>query len=370
MSAVGLRRVGWVVGAVAAIVLVGVLYLLFWPVVIDPLAWRAPVAPPLDGRWAPNTALREVYRYPLPEGDHGPEDIHVWKGQLVGGTAAGRIVSWPLDGGQATVLAETGGRPLGLHPAPDGALIIADATRGLVRLSVDGELTVLCERAVDGSPLVFADDLDVASDGTIWFSDASTRFGQGDWKLDLLESRPNGRLLRWRPNGRGCEVMLDQLYFANGVALAADERFVLVNETSRYRVRRLWIAGPRRGEHEVLIDNLPGFPDGISRGEGGVFWIALASPRNPIVDGLSGSPHGRRAIVRLPKVLQPAPARHPFVVAIDADGTVLGTLQDPDGRSFGMVTSAEQHNLYLYLGSLAEPAAARVELPGADFWTR
>lgn len=370
MSAVGHRRVGWMVGAVAALLLVVVLYLLAWPVAIDPVAWRAPVAPELDGRWAPNAALREVRRYPVPEGDHGPEDVHVWNGQLVGGTAAGRIVSWPLDGGPATVLAETGGRPLGLHPAPDGALLIADAARGLLRLGVDGDLMVLCDRAVDGSPLVFADDLDVASDGTVWFSDASTRFGQGDWRLDLLESRPNGRLLRWRPTGPGCEVMLDQLYFANGVALAADERFVLVNETSRYRVRRLWIAGPRRGEHEVLIDNLPGFPDGISRGAGGVFWIALASPRNPVVDALSGSPLGRRAIVRLPQALQPAPARHPFVVAIDAEGAVIGTLQDPEGRGFGMVTSVQQHGPDLYLGSLAESAAARFDLSLAGFSTR
>jgi sugar lactone lactonase YvrE len=271
-------------------------------------------------------------------------------------------VRWPLDGGAPDVIARTGGRPLGLHPAPDGALLIADAHKGLLRLEPSGALAVLCDRATDGSPLVFTDDLDVAPDGTVWFSDASTRFGQPVWKLDILESRPNGRLLRWAPGGPGCEVVLSGLHFANGVALAEDGSFVLVNETSRYRVTRLWLSGQRAGEAEVFIDNLPGFPDGISRGDG-VFWIALASPRNAVVDATSGWPAARRAIVRLPAFLQPAPARHPYVVAVDADGRVRGTLQDPQGRSYGMVTSVEQHGEWLYLGSLAEPAAARVRVP-------
>lgn len=356
-------RRGWAAaGAVAALVAAPLLYLGLWPVRIDPIAWDAPSPPAAEGVYAPNLALAQVERFELPDGDHGPEDVHVWGGGLVGGTSGGAIVRWPLGGGPAVLVAQTGGRPLGLHPAPDGALLIADAHRGLLRLGTDGVLTTLCDRATDGSPLVFTDDLDVAPDGTVWFSDASTRFGQPDWKLDLLESRPNGRLLRWTPGGAGCEVVADGLHFANGVAVAADGSFVLVNETSRYRVIRRWLTGPRAGEQEILIDNLPGFPDGISWGDG-VFWIALASPRNAIVDAASGSPWLRRVIVRLPAFLQPAPARHPYVVAVDADGRVRATLQDPGGARYGMVTSAEQDGPWLYLGSLAEPAAARVAVP-------
>jgi sugar lactone lactonase YvrE len=338
------------------------LYLGAWPVPIDPVPWDAPPAPAAIGPWAPNDALAAVERLELPPGDHGPEDVHVWRGALVGATASGRIVRWPAGGGPAEVIADTGGRPLGLHVDGDDRLLIADAQRGLLALSPDGALHTLCDRATDGSKLVFTDDLDVAPDGTIWFSDASTRFGQADWKLDLLESRPNGRLLRLSPGGPGCEVVLAGLHFANGVAVAVDGSFVLVNETSRYRVTRLWLEGPRAGQREVFLDDLPGFPDGISRGDG-VFWVAIASPRNPVVDATSGWPSLRRAIVRLPSSLQPAPARHPYVVAVGADGRVRGTLQDPQGRSYGMVTSVEQHGEWLYLGSLAEPAAARVPVP-------
>ena len=137
---------------------------------------------------------------------------------------------------------------------------------------------------------------------------------------------------------------------------------MLINETSRYRVARRWLTGAKAGQTDILIDNLPGFPDGVSRGEDGVFWIALASPRNALVDALSGSPGLRRVILRLPAFLQPKPERHPYVVGVDADGNVVRTLQDPSGRTYGMVTSAQQHGDRLYLGSLQEPAAAWVPL--------
>lgn len=358
----------WIVGGgggILALVVSALLYLAAWPTPIRPVAWQSPAAPKAEGPWAPNRALADVERYPVPDGDFGPEDVHVWRGRLVGGTAGGRIVAWPLEGGEPEVIAETGGRPLGLHEGIDGSLFIADAQRGLMRLTPDGELTVICDEVLGGYPIVFADDVDVDPNGHVWFTDASVRFGQPDWKLDILESAPNGRLLRWHDVGPGCEEMVPDLHFANGVAVAEDGSFVLINETSRYRVLKLWVGGERSGAVDVLIDNLPGFPDGISRGEGDVFWIAIASPRNAVVDATAGRPFLRQVIARLPAWLQPAPERHPYVIAIDGQGTVLATLQDPDGATYGMVTSAQQHGDWLYLGSLQEPAAARVRVPAS-----
>lgn len=353
------RVVAMVVGSLG--MAVG-LYLAVWPVPVDPVAWEAPDAPALEGVFGPNEALAQVTRLEVPPGDYGPEDLHRIGAYVYGGTHHGHILRWPADGGTAEPFAETGGRPLGLHADADGNLIVADAYRGLLRVDPQGDVEVLCDRATDGTPLVFTDDLDIADDGTIWFSDASTRHAQAVWKRDIIESRANGRLLRWRPDGPGCEVVQSELYFANGVALAPDDSFVLVNETSRYRVRKRWLTGPDAGTSEVLIDNLPGFPDGISRGDDGVFWIAIASPRNRLVDALAGSPGLRRVILRLPAFLQPKPARVPMVVGIDESGTVVRTLQDPSGRTYGMITSAQQHGDRLYLGSLSEPAAAWVSL--------
>ena len=60
----------------------------------------------------------------------------------------------------------------------------------------------------DGVPFAFTDDLDIASDGRIYFSDASSKFHQPDYILDLLEARPHGRLLRYDPSTGKTEVLL------------------------------------------------------------------------------------------------------------------------------------------------------------------
>ncbi|MFK7928179.1 MAG: SMP-30/gluconolactonase/LRE family protein [Myxococcota bacterium] len=339
------------------------LYLTLWPVPIDPIAWQPPLAPSPTGIWAPNTGLANVNRLDVPVGDYGPEDLHVLGDQIYGGTAHGAILRWSLDGGPPVEVVNTGGRPLGLHHDPQNRLVIADAVKGLIRLEPDHSLTTLCTHATDGTALALTDDLDVQADGTIWFSDASAIRGHTEWKQEILESRANGRLLRWRPSAPGCEVVQSGFFFANGVALAADESFVLINETSRYRVIRRWLTGAKAGTTDVFIDALPGFPDGISVDDQGHFWVAIASPRNGTVDALAGRPWLRSVIQRLPDAVQPRPARHPFVIELDGNGAVVRTLQDPQGKSYGLITSVQPHGDRLYLGSLSEPAAAWVAKP-------
>src|SRR6185503_8482119 len=126
------------------------------------------------------------------------------------------------------------------------------------------------------------------------------------------------------------EVLLDGLQFANGVALAADESFVAVAETGAYRGSRLWLTGPKAGEQDVLIDNLPGFPDNVSTGADGRLWIAIPSPRNALLDWAHSQPPViRRLMWTLPERLQPAPKRTAWVLAVDAAGTIVRDLQTP-----------------------------------------
>ena len=211
--------------------------------------------------------------------------------------------------------------------------------------------------------MVFTDDLEITADGTIYVSDASSRFDQRRWKEDIIESRPSGRLLAYdRQTDRGW-VVRDEMFFANGVAIDPAQQFVLVNETSRYRVRKIWIAGEKAGTDAVIIDNLPGFPDGISTGTDGVFWLALAGPRNPLIDLTAGQPWLRKVMTRLPDALQPAPERYAHVVGLDEDGAVRCSLQHPSGERFAVVTSIQERDGWLYLGSLSEPAFARIPVP-------
>lgn len=70
-----------------------------------------------------------------------------------------------------------------------------------------------------------------SSDGTLYFSDASTKFEFHSWALDLLEMQPNGRLLKYDPSSNTTSLVLDGLAFANGVALSADQDYLVVCET-------------------------------------------------------------------------------------------------------------------------------------------
>ncbi|MBI2432461.1 MAG: SMP-30/gluconolactonase/LRE family protein [Candidatus Hydrogenedentes bacterium] len=343
------------------VVLLAGAYLLFWPVPITPEAWTPPAAPTLVGPYTANAILHELER--LGESPNfAPEDIAVnAEGRAFGGYESGRIIRWNPRGMNAELQVNTGGRPLGLDFDAQGNLIIADAYKGLLSLAPDKTLTTLAD-SCDGLKFGFTDDVEVAPDGSIYFSDASWKFDVRHYMDDLLEHRGNGRLLRHEPTTRKTEVLLDGLYFANGVAVAPDEQYVLVVETGKYRVMRHWLSGERAGQTEVFIENLPGFPDGISRGTGGLFWLALASPRDATLDRLLPHPFLRKVIRRLPRSLQPGIQRYSFVLGLDGDGKVVHNLQDP-GAEYAPITSVQEADGFLYFGSIAEAAYGRFPRP-------
>ena len=295
-----------------------------------------------------------------PVGGTGPEDVAVRAdGTVYTGVRDGRILRLAPSGSVDTV-ADTGGRPLGIEVHPDGDLVVCDAYRGLLRVDPStGAISVLVDE-VDGEPMLLCDNAAVAGDGTIYFSDSSRRFTLAHWRADLMEHSGTGRLLRRDPSGR-VEVLLSGLQFANGVALAADGSFVAVAETGAYRVTRLWLTGPRAGQTDTLADNLPGFPDNLSTGSNGLLWIAIPSPRNPLLDWAHARPPWvLRSIWGLPQGLQPPPEHTTWVMAVDSDGRVVRDLQGRHG--YNMVTGVREHGGTLYLGSLVDTSVAAVPL--------
>jgi sugar lactone lactonase YvrE len=312
------------------------------------------LAPALEGPTEANNALESVQS--LGVGTLGTsEDLAVdSQGRIYGGTENGlllRLTFGPDGGENIETFAETGGRPLGLDFDPKGNLIVADADKGLIAVDPEGKMQVLSTEAND-VPFRFTDDVDVASDGRIYFSDASSVWGINEYLYDLLEARPHGRLLRYDHSTGQTEVLLDGLYFANGVALSKNEDFVLINETYRYRITRYWLTGSKAGSSELFIDNLPGFPDGVSSNQKGVFWVALFTVRNPTADWLHPRPWLKSFLSTLPKFLWPAPEPYGLVLALDEQGRITQSLHDPTGEVVKEVTSAEEYDGYLYLGSL------------------
>lgn len=345
---------------IALLVLLG--WLAFWPVPIEPVAWDAPAAPALEGRYALNDRLADVARRGRGIGV-GPEDVEIdAAGNVYVGYEDGRVMRFPAGDAAPQLLADTGGRPLGMELDAVGRLVVCDGHRGLLRIAMDGTVEVLAT-AADGLPFGFANDLDIAADGRIYFSDASWKFGPAmKARDDILEHGGRGRLLEHDPATGRTRVLLDGLQFANGVALAPDGHSVLVAQTGRYDVLRYWLHGPLAGTHEVFIDNLPGIPDGLASNGRDTYWLALFTTRNRALDALSGWPRLRKVVYRLPQFLQPQPARHAFVLGLSLDGEVVHNLQHAAPDAFAPVTSATEAHGRLYLGSLTRDAFAVLEL--------
>ena len=196
-----LKKILW---TTVAVIIVTVLYLVAWPVPIDPIAWEAPPNPGYSGPFAPNQRLTGIETLPLGD-NHGPEDIDIdAQGRIYASTHEGRIVRLQADGSNPENWVETGGRPLGIDFDNSGNLIVADAFRGLLSIAEDGAISELATTA-DGIPIRYADDVDVAADGKIYFSDASTKFGakkrQSTYEaslLDLMEHGGHGRRAGFR----------------------------------------------------------------------------------------------------------------------------------------------------------------------------
>lgn len=337
-----------------------VLYLALWPVPIDPQAWTPPEAPPLAGDYQSNDRLASVEKL---KAGHNPEGVAIdAAGKVYAGLDDGRIMRLREDGGEPEVFARMEGRPLGIQFDGAGNLVVAGGDKGLISFAPDGSQSVLTTEA-QGTAFRCVNDLDVAADGTIYFSDSSYKFPISIYKDDLFEHRPNGRLLAYDPRTRETRVVLGGLYFANGVAVSPDQTFVLVSETGKYRVQRVWLKGARAGQSEIFIDNLPGFPDNITSNGRDEFWLALVTPRNHLLDSLLPRPFLRKIVLRLPKFLQPAPERHAFVLGLDGNGHVVHNLQDPSGKSFALISSVLEHNGKLYFGSIGEEAVGRLPVP-------
>lgn len=287
----------------------------------------------------------------------GAEDVVVAPdGSVFTGTDDGAILRLSPDTQHIERIANTGGRPLGLELFDNGDLLVCDADAGLLVVHPDGSIDTLLTD-IGGVPMRFCNNAAIASDGTIWFSDSSLHYGIHEWKDDFVQHTRTGRLVRRDVDGT-VTVVIDDLAFANGVALSSDEQFVAVAETGARTVVRWWIAGPRTGERDFLVRDLPGYPDNISRGSDGLIWVTIASPKDPLVERLHTAPLPlRKVITKIPERLQPKPKQTIRVQAYDDHGALVHDV-DLKEQGFHMVTGVREHAGRVWMGSLHEPAVA------------
>jgi hypothetical protein len=278
------------------------------------------------------------------------------------------------------LVASTPGFPLGGKFVPKTKILyFADAVLGLCRIDVGKanpkiEIVVSKFQLDDGtwSKIYYADDVDVGSkSGKIYFSDASNIAPERDYgkqydtmyayKMDMLRGEKTGRLFSYDPSNDKLELLASDIWFANGVAIDDEETYVVVSETSSYRMLKYFLHGSKKGEVEVLVDNLPGLPDGADCGPS-YCYAPLPSSVLPLIKLLDSIPPKIAAFLKtiflmLPKSLTPKPIHYAGIVEVTpGDQTTPGKInylyQDPFGKYTSLITGVTEHNGKLYLGSL------------------
>jgi len=337
------------------------------------LAWPDDLpdfTPGSGSRWAINRRLTEAEAFGLGIVE-GAEDCIVDRdGNLYGGDRRGWV--WKLSGpdhSTVEVFARTGGNPLGMAFDRDDNLLVCCAGRGLVSIDPAGEATLLSDQTKrsltsirDDSRLRLVDDLDVTPDGIVWFSEASKRFELHEWMFDMIEGRPNGRLLAYDPRTGKTTTVLNDLYFPNGVVSAHDGMSILVNSTTRCCIYRYWHAGPKKGTLEYFVDNLPGYPDNINRSADGGYWLAFVGLRNPAYDlAMQDAGMKRRMSQALPTDDWLFPnLNQSCLIKLDSEGRIVDTLWDETMRSHSLVTSMRESGSQLYIAGLTNDRIGRI----------
>ncbi len=220
----------------------------------------------------------------------------------------------------------------------------------------------------------------VTKSGDIFFTD-SFEFHFESGALAFF-ANPSGRLAHYERKTGKVTILLDNLLFANGIALSPNEDFILVAETNGVRVQRYWLKGEKKGQLEMFIEGLPGIPDNLTPDEDGI-WIALvvaADPDHPMLaHSMTKLPFVRKFFARLlyltkwpfdyiskvyPNIYTKTIAHkmHGFsaftflypnrktIIRVDWNGKPIGSLHGFDD-TLSTISHVMEFGDYLYLGS-------------------
>lgn len=342
---------------------------------------------------------------------HGPEDFESYNGQLYTGVHGGYILK--VEENRLTPIVKFGkkcdgiwqehicGRPLGLRFDKKGNLYVVDTYYGIFKVNVatgEYENVVNVSKPIEGKVPRFPNSIDIAKNGDLYWTESNTDFALYDI-LSIFLSNPSGRLVHYNSATKQTKVLMRSLAFANGVMLSDDESFIIVAETTKNRIMKYNLKGPKAGQSEVFVDALPGLPDNIkSDGQGGflVCLIIVINPEHPQIDrSLMPHPYLRKMLVRL-LVTMELPFKllydiYPntyterilhaigsfqgaesivdmheksILLRIDASGNIIDALSSDDG-TFSRVSAAHIHDNYLWFGSPWLKYISRVPLKQA-----
>ncbi|KAE9415963.1 hypothetical protein Angca_008388, partial [Angiostrongylus cantonensis] len=362
---------------------------------IDAVEYQLPRPTLFEDELAVNERLTNGERL-LEDQIYGPESIAVNKntGLVYTGLRTGLICEIDLSGEPKIIRAvrltshencdgsyhsmPKCGRPLGMRFHPQtGELLVLDAYLGLFSIEWDTEevrqlFAGTAPTSDDDStpPTRYLNDFDFLPDGRLVISESSTKFDDRDFIYDLLEHRPNGRILEYNLASDKLSVLVTNLYFPNGVQVVQGK--VLIAEMGNARILKqvnLTTYSPSSGNVDVLVDNLPGYPDNIRVSGDGAVWVPLAVTRSENDNWLAVRPRLRALLTRLlssqfvQAIADWMTSKYGLILKVDPEsGKLLESFHDRTGRISEVSVAVEDGRGNLLMGSDVQCHIGRIKL--------
>ncbi|XP_047033397.1 protein STRICTOSIDINE SYNTHASE-LIKE 7 [Helicoverpa zea] len=254
----------------------------------------------------------------------GPEAFQVYKGELYTSLATGEIVKLTPEG-HVTFVTSVGqpcsgsiihehicGRPLGfVIDERTETLYVADAYHGIWKVDLKSnkkQLLVSPRVEIEKRKPKLFNFITLAKNGDLYWTDSTSDFHLKDGAISMLTD-PSGRLFHYDAARNQSKVLVDNLWFANGVALSPDNDFLVVAESSNTKLTKYYLNGPKKGKSEVFVDGLPGVPDNVrALPDGSGVLVALYTVfeegRTPLTHLLAPAPLARKFLARLQRLLE------------------------------------------------------------------
>jgi len=158
--------------------------------------------------------------YEFTEGPYWHSDGYL----LFSDIPANTIYKWTPGSKDAEVFMKPSGHSNGITATPEGMLVLAQHDGKVSIVDWDKNVTTVAD-SYNGKRLNSPNDVTVASDGTIYFSDPP--FGVSEEERELLF----GGVYMLKPNGTP-QLQFDGFSHPNGVVLSPDESKLYVNDSS------------------------------------------------------------------------------------------------------------------------------------------
>ena len=224
-------------------------------------------------------------------------------------------------------------------------------------------------------PLTFCNDLDVSADGKrIYFTEPFTHgrpaMGGGGTYREAITLGQNGLIWRYDLDAGETSVVAQNFIFPDGILVenieGAREESILVTETVRFRLVRLFMGGAKAGQYEEVWDNLPGMPDGMDRDSQGRIWIGILKQRSGTIDLIHRNPWIKPFLLRLPASLMPVSRKTSFL-ALSADASKALYYTEHDGSVVSDISVVVPGRKELYLAVFNDESRGlhRVRYPTA-----